>query len=114
MADPYAKHAAGIASVQSYLGAKCPVFSWNGHNRKAIPGGTKIGKGLGGGGYGLESDLQITCLVAQFGTSAQALVESMLKTELTYLGHSYRIDAVMIAAGGQQIRIQCNDANQGA
>ncbi len=107
--NPYSVHAASLAALQTEMGADCPAFSWNGADYKALPGGAKRRKDNSAGGFSLDADLTITCLVSQFGTTAAALCELMINSRLTYLGQAYRIETVTVAAGGQQLRLECSD-----
>lgn len=114
----YEVHAASLAALQTEYDqgdtVKCPVFLWREQNWKSLPGGARRRKDLGVGGFSLDSDLSIVCLVAQFGVSAQAQRDLMLNTQLTYLGQLYQIQTITIAAGGLQLQIECNDAQEGA
>ncbi len=111
--NPYSVHAASLAALQTEMGAECPSFIWNGQNWKALPGGAKRRKDNGPGGFSLDSDLSITCLMDQFAGTAAAQREAMINTDLTYLGEPYSIQDVTIAPGGRQLRLECSDAAQG-
>lgn len=115
----YEVHSASLSALQTELdtqgaAVKCPIFTWAGKDYKALPGGAHLKKDLTMGGLSLDADLMITVLVAQFNATANAQRDAMLRTKLIYLGHNYRIESVTIAAGGQQLRIECRDAVQGA
>ena len=109
--DPFSKHAAGLASFQGYLGPACPVFTWNKQNFQILPGTAMRGKDLKAGGFRLYADLKFTCLAGQF---TQATGTPAVKEILQYLGNAYRINAINYCAGGQQLRFECDDAQQGA
>jgi hypothetical protein len=111
----YAIHAASLAQLQGEIGPDCPTFVWAGSTYNALPGGASRKKDLIVGGWKLDSDLSITCLIAQFNaTSPQALRQAMINTELDYLFDRYKIKSVTIAPGGLQIRIECEDLFQQA
>jgi hypothetical protein len=115
----YEAHASSLAQLQDELDATgdavhCPIFTWAALDRRALPGGAKLRKDLEVGGFSPDADLAIVCRIAQFGSTPNALRDSMLNTRLTYLGHEYRIRDVTIAAGGLQLRILCVDAEQSA
>lgn len=101
-------HASSLGSVQDEAGTSCPVFTWNNGTWKCLPGGANLRKPNTTGGFSFEADLTITALVAQFGQTAEALRDDMMNTVLTYLDTSYRIESVIIAIGGKQIRISCS------
>ena len=107
-------HAQGLAYVQTEAGADCPQFTWAAKQYLCLPNGAHKKKDLAVGGFHLDSDLALTCLVAQFNQNPTALREAMLNTQLTYLSNLYKIDRVTIAYGGKQIRIECTDLNQAA
>lgn len=113
MPDYFKIHARGIQSLQTVLADACPSFIWAGQTWKALPGGARKSLDQSLGGFSLDSDLSITCLVAQFGRTADAQRELMLNKLLTYLGKQYRIRDVIVAAGAQQLRLLCVDAQQG-
>lgn len=107
-------HAQGLAYVQTEAGSACPTFKWSGNTWLCLPGGAHKRKDLQMGGFNLNSDLMLTALVAQFGLDAVTLREKMLNTELDYLGLKYKVVSIIVAIGGQQIRIECNDLMAGA
>jgi hypothetical protein len=110
--NPFEIHAAGLAALQTELATDCPSFAWKGQDWKCLPGGARRRKELGAGGFAMDADLQLTCLVAQFGVTAHVQREAMLNTPLVYQGTRFRVDSVTIAAGGLQLRINCMDAAQ--
>jgi hypothetical protein len=116
-ADPmtiFKKHAASIAAVQGRHGDACPVFTWRDASYKALPSGARQRKDNSSGGFQIESDLEIVCLVSQFAAaSAAAQGDAMVNTRLTYLGHPYRIQTVNIAPGEKFLKLECVDAAQG-
>lgn len=116
MINPYAIHAAGIASVQLEQGTACPVMTWNGATIQIQPGGAIRRKDLGIGGFSLNADLRLTVLVASFlnYNSADLVQADLLQTELDYLGEAYKVDSVTIAAGGLQLHLECNALAQNA
>ncbi len=105
--NPYLTHANSLGALQTEMGDDCPTFLWLSETRKALPGGAKRRKDNSAGGFSLDADLTITCLVSQFGQAAATLREAMLNSRLTYLGQAYRIESVTVAAGGQQLRLEC-------
>lgn len=113
--DVFSNHAAGVLAVQNMMGDSCPVFTWNGQEYKANPGGAERRKNLTSGGFSLDCDLAITVHMAQFGdTTAAAQQEAMVQTRLTYLGQSYKIESVKIFPGEKLIRLLCNHPAQSA
>ena len=109
--DTYSEHASGIAELQAESKA---VLTWKGATYKCLPSGAIRSKQIESGGFGLDSDISLVCLVADFGSaSAEALVSALLKTQITYLGHTYRVESVTVAAGGYQIVIKATDLNKG-
>lgn len=115
MINPYAIHAAGIAAVQVEQGTACPSLTWQGWTILIQPGSAIRRKDLGTGGFSLNADLRLTVLVSSFGhgyTTADTIQEDILQTEIDYLGESYKVESVMIVAGGLQLHIEANALNQ--
>ncbi len=104
--NPYAVHAGSLSSLQQEQGDDCPVAVFSGVTIKILPGGVRQRKDNSPGGFSLDSDLQLTCLSADFPEPPRA------KQTLVYLGRSYRIETVTTMAGGLQLRLNANDANQ--
>lgn len=102
----YSAHAEGLAQLQAELGADCPSLVINGKTVKILPGGARHKKDNGAGGFSLDSDIQLTCLSADFAAAPVS------RQTFTYRGRTYRIESVTTAAGGLQIRIDANDASQ--
>lgn len=106
----FTKHAASLRAVQLQHGDDCPVFTplWADlGDIKILPGGVRQKKDNSPGGFSLDSDLQLTCLLADFGDYPP---ESRKKFE--YLGRTYRITSVTPAPGNLQVRINAVDAAQ--
>lgn len=95
----YQKHADSLRAVQNELGADCPSFTFAGKVIKILPGGVRLKRENTPGGFSLDSDIQLTCLSADFGVQPQS------KQTFTYLGQQFNIVSVTIAPGGIQIRI---------
>lgn len=96
----------------------CPIITWGNQNYLAIPN-TAIRRGdLAHGGIQLNADFKFECLVAQFLTNVIVTVgdlrTAMLMTRVSYLGDTYKIDAVHIRPGGLQIGVECTSEAQKA
>ncbi len=104
--NPYQVHADSLKDVQEEQGEDCPIAVFSSVTVKILPGGVRQRKDNSPGGFSLDSDIQLTCLLADFPeapTSRQSFI---------YLNRTYRIESVTTMAGGLQIRINANDANQ--
>lgn len=108
--NPYAEHAAGLAELQTEMGSDCPTFTplWFATQPiKILPGGVRTKKDNSPGGFSLDSDLQLTCLLADFGQNPP-----QSKQLFTYLGGSYKITSVTTAPKAVQVRINADSAAQ--
>lgn len=106
----YQKHADGLRALQNQQGDTCPVFTpqWATlGDIKILPGGVRTKKDNSAGGLSLDSDLQLTCLLADFGASPPSS-----RQVFTYLGGSYRIMSVTTAPNAIQVRINADSAAQ--
>lgn len=99
--NPYIDHANGLDELAAELGDDCPVFRYNDANFKCLPGGAKFSRQNDVGGIKLESDLQLTCTISQFGGSIPDAGEALF-----YLGREYTITAVTPI--GFQMRINAD------
>jgi hypothetical protein len=106
----YDVHAASLAQLQGELGADCPQMFWNGSLWPVLPGGTRLAKDLSVGGFTLDSDLQLTVLLAQFGANLPASPQTFNYPGQT--GKLYRIVSTTPAPEQLQMRINANDAEQ--
>jgi len=104
----YEEHAFGLGEIEAELGDDCPQFSYNSSPFRCLPGGAKFKRKNDTGGFTLESDLQLTCLVDQFNGSVPDSGET-----LSYLGRDYTIVSVTPAPGGYQMRINADLNVQG-
>lgn len=95
----YQKHADSLRAVQNELGADCPTLTFAGKVIKILPGGVRLKRENTPGGFSLDSDIQLTCLSADFGVQPQP------KQTFIYLNLKYNIVAVTPAPGGLQLRI---------
>lgn len=95
----FAIHATGITDLQNELGADCPTFTFAGKVIKILPGGVRLKRENTPGGFSLDSDIQLTCLSADFGVQPQP------KQTFIYLNLKYNIVSVTPAPGGLQLRI---------
>ena len=76
-----------------------------------LPGGTRLASDNTTGGFSLDSDIQLTVLVAQFGDSIPENTQTF-----NYPGREgklYKITSTTPAPGQLQMRINANDASQG-
>lgn len=114
----FAIHASGLQAVVNELGSDCPVITWNGADRKVLPGTAVRRKDLSDGGYSLNADFSCNVLVSQLVdatyTTAKAVCDVMGQTPLTYLGDDYKIISVSRSAGDLFFTVQANSLNQGA
>lgn len=108
--NPYDEHATSLKELQSEMGDSCPVFTpaWASlGDIKILPGGVRTKKDNSAGGYSLDSDLQLTCLLADFGTNPPAS-----RQLFAYLGSNYRITSVTTAPNAVQVRINADSIAQ--
>ena len=106
----YQKHADSLRALQSEMGDTCPVFTpiWAQlGDVKILPGGVRTRKDNSAGGLSLDSDLQLTCLLADFGQTPP-----LSRQLFTYLGANYRITSVTTAPNAIQVRINADNAAQ--
>lgn len=96
-------HAAGLEEVQDDLGDECPVFTWDGTDYKCLPGGARFKRANDFGGAALSSDLQLTCLVAQFGGAPPDPAKALI-----YRGQRFTVTSVTPAPGNFQMRINAD------
>lgn len=102
-------HASGIRAVQEQLGDECPTLFHNGQLVKILPGGVRLKRETTPGGFSLDSDLQLTCLSADFKTPPTA------KQTFKYPGQNgtqYSITSVTTMAGGYQLRINGDEVGK--
>ena len=99
--NAYEEHAKDLAELGHTV-----TFEWAGQTFSALASGSSQSKSLEAGGFDLNNDLNLTCVVAQFGKPAEQLRAEMLGTGLVYAGKDYRIDGVTVAPEGWQIRIE--------
>lgn len=107
-------HAEGIAEIQAEAGGDCPTIKWAGKDYLILPGSAQLKRKLQEGGYDQEFDFTATALLSTFPgyASTDDLASAMLKTTCFYLGEVYRIQSVWLLAGGFQIQINANAADQ--
>lgn len=108
--DPYSEHAEGLKELQAEMGDDCPVFTplWASiGDIKILPGGVRTKKDNSPGGFSLDSDLQLTCLLADFGSTPP-----QSRQQFTYLGANYRITSVTTAPNAVQVRINADNTAQ--
>lgn len=108
--NAYSEHGDGLKELQSELADSCPIFTpqwFNMGNIKILPGGLKNKKDNSPGGFSLDSDLQLTCLLADFGANPPAS-----RQLFEYLGGTYRITTVTTAPNAVQVRINADNAAQ--
>lgn len=123
MINPYLIHAQSIGMVQAEQGKACPQvrFVGLGLTLNIQPGSARLNSPLASGGLQLNADLVFTILLSQFQpgfADANAVQASLLQTlpnrRLLYLGFDYKIESVMVLAGGLQLHIEANSLNQNA
>jgi hypothetical protein len=106
----YQTHADSLRDLQAEMGDTCPVFNplWAQlGDIKILPGGVRTKKDNTAGGFSLDSDLQLTCLLADFGASPP-----LSRQRFTYLGETYRITSVTTGPNAVQVRINADNAAQ--
>ena len=104
----YSDHAAQLDALHTEYAEDAPYFTWNASQWKILPGGAKATRELDVGGMKLSSDLQLTCLTAQFGDTLPSGGET-----ITYRDIAYTITSVTPACAGYQIRINADLNVQG-
>lgn len=116
--DYYTHHSRSAAATQTRLGDTCPVITWSNKNYPIIPGSATRRKDLATGGFQLNADFRFEALVSSFLSAtipdAETLHSALLQTFIGYLGDEYKVIAVLVHAGGQQIAVECNSASQGS
>jgi len=106
----YDAHAGSLKDLQVEMGENCPVFTplWGElGDIKILPGGVRTKKDNSPGGFSLDSDLQLTCLLADFDDSPP-----QSRHTFRYLGSVYRITSVTTAPNAIQVRINADNAAQ--
>ncbi len=107
--NPYQDHANGLSELQSELGNDCPALFINGQLIKILPGGVKLKRENTPGGFSLDSDIQLTCLSADFKAQPTS------KQTFRYPGQNggrFNIVSLTSMAGGFQLRINANNADR--
>jgi hypothetical protein len=111
MPNVYAKHAASVASVMDYLGPACPTIAWSGNNIRCLPRDSANYKKLDPGGFRLEADISIVCLLADFnGILPKPNQMFTLNTD----GTTYRVESTRVLTGGTLVRLTGYHQQQGA
>ena len=108
--NPYLEHGAGLKELQCEMGESCPVFTplWADlGDIKILPGGVRTKKDNSSGGLSLDSDLQLTCLLADFGNNPPPS-----RGFFMFQGQKLRIADVTTAPNGIQVRIHADNAAQ--
>lgn len=106
-------HADGIQQIMDEAGAACPQILWAGNLYNLLPGSARLRKDLKEGGFDADFDFACTALLAQFPyANTDLLYRAMCKTSLQYMGEIFRVESVWLLAGGFQVQINCNAANQ--
>jgi hypothetical protein len=98
----FAIHAGGVKALQDALGDDCPTLFINGQLIKILPGGVKLKRENTSGGFSLDTDIQLTCLSADFKSQPQS------RQTFTYPGEQgtrFNIVSVTVMPGGLQLRI---------
>lgn len=103
MSNVYQDHAAMLDDLYVEVSEPALVFKWNSADWKILPGGARFSRKNDTGGFALDSDLQLTATVAQFGAEWPQAAET-----IAYQGKDYTIESVMPAPGSAQIRINAN------
>lgn len=107
----YAEHADGLRELQTEQADSCPVFTplWHAFEEpiKILPGGVRTKKDNSAGGFSLDSDLQLTCLLADFGESPPPS-----NGLFTYRGQTFKIRPFTTAPLGYQVRINADNSGQ--
>lgn len=118
--NAWAFHAEGIGEIQAEAGADCPFITWAGQNYILLPGSAVLKRKLEEGGYNQDFDFTATALLSTFTaknptiTTSNQLASAMLKNSFSYQGEVFRFQSVWLLAGGFQIQINANAANQSA
>lgn len=109
--NPYTEHGSGLTELQSEMGDSCPTFIplWHSFSDpiKILPGGVRTKKDNSTGGLSLDSDLQLTCLLADFGNNPPPS-----RGYFTYQGQKLRITSVTPGPNAVQVRINADNAGQ--
>lgn len=112
--DYYAIHAAGIQSVQDEQGSTCPALWYSGKLIPICPGGALFKSSNSPGGFSLDSDLQLTVLVLNFGAGFD--LNSLDNQTFNYPGQNgdlYRVANIIKSPNNFQVRIVANNAAEG-
>ena len=108
----YDIHSNSLSALQDELGPDCPQMFWNGKLWNVLPGGTRLASNNSPGGFSMDSDIQLTVLLAQFGTGGIPENTHTFRYPGAE-GKLYRIASTTPAPGQFQMRIKANDAAQG-
>jgi hypothetical protein len=101
--NPFSIHADSLKALQAEQGDDCPVLIYDGESIPILPGGAKFKRENAIGGFALDSDLQLTCLAADFGDIPPQAGET-----INYQSNDYTIESVTTAPTGLQLRLNCN------
>src|SRR5689334_2768782 len=98
--NPYKIHADSLKALQCEMGDDCPVSTplWASMGDiKILPGGVRTKKDNSPCGLSLDSDLQLTCLLADFGENPPPS-----RGQFMFQGQKLRITSVTTAPNGVQ------------
>lgn len=107
--NPYQEHAEGLVELQTELGSACPTLFFNGQEIKILPGGVRLKRENEPGGFSLDTDIQLTCLSADFKDQPAS------KQTFRYPGAQgprFNIVSVTTMPGGLQLRINGDNADR--
>ena len=107
-------HAKAMQIFENILAGDCPQFSWAGKVYTIVPNSVMSRRPLQYGGFTQDADLRFSCLIAQFGLSGIVLKNTMLQTQMGYLGELYKVTSVDILPGGLTAVINCDSLYQNA
>lgn len=110
---PHEEHSEGLAELE----AESPeVFSWKGKSWSVLPGSVTRRNPLVTGGFSLSADLSLVTLFGQFDDydAAEDLRADLINTVIGYRGQTFKADAVTIAPGGFQLRIEASASHDRA
>ena len=110
----YKIHADSLKAYQAEQGDDCPVMFYNGTSIQILPGGALFATDNSPGGNSFNADLQLTCLIADFGDGFD--IRSLNQQQINYpgeQGNAYRVKTITPAPNGYQVRLLCDDIAEG-
>lgn len=112
--DAYKIHADSLKDLENEADDSCPALYYNGQLIPILPGGALFGSDNSPGGNSFNSDLQLTCLAADFGVNFD--FEAFNQQTFNFpnqTGRLYRVKNTITAPNGWQVRILADDSSEG-